>query len=341
LCSAFLKKNVFVSAAENPKDQHQFPTFASLKEAEAYSERAGDAYFEICYHLEGNLNLCMAEMRARYGQRTPIKPPKMQTGFVRETICPEGWPKHPKTLVVTLIACTRFRHEQTCHADTVGEAVAALVAEKKHEGTLHDSAFDPASFEPEGPADVESARYDLLRLCDWMESRLHFLTHNAWYRAPDCFSDDPERVHLANIGITQRHLADFSDRDRKPWEDIHTRAAIKHRGDLKTWGVVGKVQHDPEPRTWTHPDVDALIIGLWPLVVRYNWTYPDFLKVLECLLPSPTSGSDRRYPLDSAEGLKVHCRSICGLTKSGKGRSAQGLPEGWEIAERLFRPTGK
>src|ERR1019366_7650478 len=135
--------------------------------------------------------------------------------------------------------------------------------------------------------------------------------HKIWYGAPDCFSNDPDKVHLANIGFAQRHLAKFSERDRKRWEGIHERAAAKHQAELKLWGTVGKVQHDPQPRTWTHPGVDALIIGLWPLVVRYNWTYSDFLNVLEQLLPLPPDGSDRHYPLDTIESLKVHCRTIC------------------------------
>ena len=115
----------------------------------------------------------------------------------------------------------------------------------------------------------------------------------------------------------------------------------KTKPDMKKWGTVGKVQHDPDPRTWTHPHIDARIIGLWPLVVRYNWTYRDLLKVMERLLPSPADDGDRRYPLDSVESLKVHCRTICGLTKSVKGRSGAGLPKGWQIAERLFFTTGK
>jgi len=318
-----------------------FPIFGSLADAEAYSEKVGDVYFEICYHLEGKLNLCIAAMHELYANAPPTKRPKMQTGLVREVICPEGWPKHPKTLVATLLTCARFRHEETCHAYTVNEAMTAFVLEKEHDGTLRNAAFDRRTFEPWTPADAESARRDLLRLCDWIESRLHYGAHSAWYRAPDCFFDDADKAHLANIGIAQRHLGEFSERDRKRWEGIHARAAAKHRGDVKTWSTVGKVQHDPEPRTWTHPDVDARLIGLWPLVVRYNWTHPDFLKVLDQLLPLPPDGSERRYPLDSVESLKVHCRTICGLTKIGKGKSVKGLPEGWQIAERIFPRIGK
>ena len=327
--------------SEKPSRKHPFPSFASLAEAEAYSDKTGDTYFEICYHLEGKLNVCLKAMHDLYANAPPKKRPKMQTGLVRQIVCPEGWPKHPKTLIATLATCARFRREETCHAYTVNEAMTAFVLEKEFEGTLHDSAFDGRTFEPMTPADAENARYDLLRLCDWIESRLHYGIHNAWYCAPDCFSEDPEKEHLANIGIAQRYLANLPERDRKQWEGIHERAAAKHRGDLKKWGTVGKVQHDPEPRTWTHPNVDARIIGLWPLVERYNWTYSDLLGVLDRLLPAPTDKEERKYPLDSEASLKVHCRSVCGLTKRKKGKSADKLPEGWTIAAKLFAGMGK
>jgi hypothetical protein len=330
-----------VNEPYNLGDKQPFPTFASLEEAEAYSDKTGDAYFELCYHLEGNMNLCLQATRNLYANAPATKRPKMQTGLVREIICPDGWPKHAKTLVCTLAACGRFRHEDTCHAYTVNEAMTAFVLEKEHDGTLRNAAFDSRSFEPLTPADAEKARSDLLRLCDWLESRLHFGTHRAWYGAPDCFSDAPEKEHLANIGFAQRHLASFSERDRKRWQGIHERAAAKHQGDLKAWSTVGKVQHDPQPRTWTHPAVDACIIGLWPLVQRYNWTYSDLLKVLDKVLPTPLSNDDRKYPLDSEGSLKVHCRAICGLTKSKKGKSAEKMPEGWTIAEKLCTGMGK
>jgi hypothetical protein len=330
-----------VNPSNQPSDKQPFPTFASLAEAEAYSEKIGDAYYEICYHLEGKLNVCLKTMHDLYANAPASKRPKMQTGVVREIICPDGWPKHPKTLICTLAACGRFRHEDTCHAYTVNEAIMALMVEKENDGTLRKGAFDRRTFEPLTAADTENARAHLLRLCDWIESRLHYGTHVGWYGSPDCFSDDAERAHLANIGIAQRHLATFSERDRKRWAAIHERSAAKHQADLKAWGTVGKVQHDPEPRTWTHPAVDACIIGLWPLVVRYNWTYSDLLKVLDGLLVAPSANEDRKYPLDSEASLKVHCRSICGLTKNQKGKSAEKMPDGWTIAEKLLSGIGK
>lgn len=298
-------------------------------------------YFEICYHLEGDLNLCIYEMHEMYRNSPPAKRPKMQTGIVRKILCPQGWPRDQRTLIATLVSLTRFRHEDTCHAYTVNEAMTALVLEKTHNGNLRDAAFDSRTLEPCSKKDAENARADLLRLCDWIESRIHYGNHRAWYQAPETFSEDPDKVHLANLGTTQRYLAKFSERDRKRWEEMLLRTAVKHQADLKMWSAVGKAQSDPAPRTWTHPEVDALAIGLWPLVTRYNWTYADLLKVLETLLPLPANGNDRCYPLDCVESLKVHSRTICGLSKMTKGRTAEGLPSGWQIAEQLFCSRGK
>lgn len=330
-----------MSASGAPNPPGPFPTFGSLAEAEAYSDKVGDAYYEICYHLEGDLNLCIRAMHVLYTNAPANKRPKMQAGLVRETICPEGWPKHPQTLFATLIACARFRFEDTCHAYTIREAMTGFIREKEYEGTLQNAAFDRRTLEPWSAEDAADARKDLMRLCDWIESRLHCREHCAWYGCPDCFSDDPETVHLANIGVAQRRLAEFSERDWKRWEEIHHRAALKHGGNLKKWGIVGKVQHNPAPRTWTHPEVDTLLIGLWPLVARYNWTYTDLLNVLDKLLPAPAQNAERAYPLDSEASLKMHCRTVCGLAKSRKGKTAAKLPNGWQIAENLFPRKGK
>ncbi|MBI2929675.1 MAG: hypothetical protein HYY24_28775 [Verrucomicrobia bacterium] len=75
---------------DKPSRKLPFPTFASLAEAEAYSDKTGDAYFEICYHLEGNLNVCLKAMHDLYANAPPAKRPRMQTGLVREIVCPKG-----------------------------------------------------------------------------------------------------------------------------------------------------------------------------------------------------------------------------------------------------------
>ena len=257
-----------VNDSNQPSGKQPFPTFASLAEAEAYTDKIGDAYYEICYHLEGGLNVCLKTMHDLYANAPANKRPKMQTGVVREIICPDGWPKHLRTRIYTLAAFGRFRHEDTCHAYTVNEALKALTLESENDGSLRNAAFDRRTFEPLTAADAEEARSHLLRLCDWIECRLHYGTHVAWYGSPDCFSADADRVHLANIGIAQRHLATFSERDRKRWEAIHERAAQKYQADLKAWGTVGKVQHDPNHGRGRIPPLTraSSACGLWSSV---------------------------------------------------------------------------
>ncbi len=54
-----------VKSLDETNKKHIFPIFASLAEAEAYSEKTGDAYYEICYHLEGNINLSRQAIHGR------------------------------------------------------------------------------------------------------------------------------------------------------------------------------------------------------------------------------------------------------------------------------------
>jgi hypothetical protein len=328
---------------ENSNSLHPdspFPTFRSPAEAEAYSERTGDAYFEICYHLEGRLNLCAQKLHDLYAGVVKGTRPRMQTGVVRDFVCPDGWPKHPRTLISILLSLQRYSHEKTCHAHTIARAIRALEFENQLDTAHQDPVFNTATSEPRTAADTHLARNTLLRLCDWIESNLHFLTHRSWYHCPDSFEADPETSHLANIGFIQRHLANLSERDRRRWAEIHERSATQHQSNIKVWSTVGRVQHDPRPRTWTHPDVDERVIRLWPLMARHNWTYTDLLKVLDALLP-PCGHEDRRYPLDSEGNLKMHCRSICGLAKNQKGKTAEKMPEGFSVAQLLFSATGK
>jgi hypothetical protein len=304
-----------------------FPIFGTQEEAEAYSDQTGDAYSEMGHWLEGQLNLRLMEMHEAYVNLPPASR-KLQTGSLRQRLCPEQF--RPATKQAIVQTCGHFAKEETCHGYTVREALTGLQLEVRQRGLVLDLS------EP----DLKQSELVLGWICDWLESRLHSLTHRAWYVCPETFSPNADISHLSNLGFVQRQLADLPARDRERFHGLLDRGAKKFAGN-KVWPQVGKVMHDPQPRTWTHPEVDARIIGLWPLVVRYNWTYADLLKVLDRLLPAPGGGADRQYPLDSIESLKVHCRSVCGLSKQTKGKSAPGMPDGWAIAEKLFSRVEK
>jgi hypothetical protein len=311
----------------NPKDKRPFPIFASRDEAEAYSDKTGDAYLEICYWLEGRLNLCLAAMNDDYAALQPAKR-RLQTGVVRQRICREDF--RPATLQAILKSCQLYAKEETCHAYTVHEALTALELELN----FRSLRFDLAN------PDLKQTIVVLGWLCDWLESKMHYLTHQTCYVCPAAFSPDADISHLSNLGFVERHLANMPARDKERFHGLLDRGAKKYEG-TKLWPQVGKVMHDPQPRTWTHPQVDAILIGVWPLVIRYNWTYSDLLKVLDKLNPAPPGNEDRKYPLDSEASLKMHCRSVCGLTKNKKGKSAANMPEGWPIAAKLFLGMGK
>jgi hypothetical protein len=149
----------------------------------------------------------------------------------------------------------------------------------------------------------EIARCTIIRWGDWLDAAVHMRTHHRWHTAPACFDPDPEKRQLAALGNAQRHFA----------------------------------------RLWTYADVDTLIIALWPLVQRYNWTYRDLLNSIRPALrrqPSAPSGSEKShselkwsYPCEREHDLATYCRNVLGLRKSGKGVTAgDGRPTGYEVA---------
>ena len=170
-------------------------------------------------------------------------------------------------------------------------------------------------------------------MCDWFECLLHEHIHTEYYLKPMKFSRDKDILKLWNMGLNFQTMGNFSPWKRAQLLQQFATAATEYADRPELWAHVGKAMQKQKPRTWTHPKVDALIINLWPLVKHYNWTYEDLLNVVGKRLQIPMD----RYPCDSVDSLKVHCRTVLGLTKSCKGKSVGlgKLPEGWQIAEQL------
>ena len=83
---------------------------------------------------------------------------------------------------------------------------------------------------------------------------------------------------------------------------------------------------------WLYPDVDSLVISLWPLVTRYDWTYRDLLNVIRHGLKRPDA-----YPCDTEQAFATYCENVLGLRKTGQGASAKdGRPKGIEIALQIY-----
>jgi hypothetical protein len=182
----------------------------------------------------------------------------------------------------------------------------------------------------------------LVRWCDWLDAAVHLRTHRHWHYAPACFDPDPQTRWLAELGNAQLHLTDLDQRGQLAWLQDFAQAAVQFRGSPKLAALAKGMKSDP---SWQYADVDTLVISLWPLVTRYNWTYRDLLNTIGPALQRPScppSDSDSslctlhpalRYPCSREQEFATYCANILGLRKSGKGATAKsGHPKGHDIA---------
>ncbi len=202
-----------------------------------------------------------------------------------------------------------FEHE--CFSDHIGPKTMNLARRSAEAGRL--------------------MRRTVERWCEWIDALNHFEAHAAWHLQPVEFDLDPEKRELAALGINQRNFAALDDSTKAHWHWHHGEAAEPFK-DSPKWSTLGKAMASDDERIWQQPHLDIVIISIWPLLKRQNWTYRDLMEVARMILPSP-----HRYPLESEQALASYCQNVLGLRKSGAtGRSSpDGKPRGWEVALKL------
>jgi len=127
-------------------------------------------------------------------------------------------------------------------------------------------------------------------------------------------------------------LNDFS----KAWWEWHHSEAAERFKDSPKWPTLGKIMAAPLREDNRPAGVDEIVICLWPLVKRHNWTYRDLMTVVRKVLPTP-----HRYPLEREQDLAAYCPNVLGLRKppGQPGKSSRdGCPPGSEVALKLCRP---
>ena len=170
----------------------------------------------------------------------------------------------------------------------------------------------------------------IIRWCDWLDAAIHHRTHRHWHLAPACFDPDPETRHLANLGHAQSNLARLDQRAKACWL-LDFAAAVEHYQDSPKWSALGQGMNAESARSWTYPELDTLVIALWPMVSAHNWTYLDLLNVIRPALERPSA-----YPCDTEQNFATYCCSILGLQKVGRGKTARdGRPAGYDVARKL------
>jgi hypothetical protein len=175
------------------------------------------------------------------------------------------------------------------------------------------------------------ARQSIERWCAWIDASVHLLTHSCWHSSRACFDPDPDKRDLACLGVIQRHFARQPESIKMLWQHVYSEAAERFK-DSPKWPALGQAMSSQSDKPWTYRQLDTLIISLWPLLKRHNWTYRDLMNVTRSLISRPDA-----YPCQREQDFSVHCLTVLGLRKTGRGKSSpDGRPPGHQIAREIY-----
>jgi hypothetical protein len=115
-------------------------------------------------------------------------------------------------------------------------------------------------------------------------------------------------------------------------------AALRVRRTLKRWcrwmeALVHFQVHEQRHAFSTHRQFDKLIILLWPLVLRHNWSYRDLLNLLRSL-----GKCEKSFPCLSEIQLAEYCETalrLCLRDRTTSGKKNSGAAQ--VVAGRLFK----
>ena len=333
---------------ENPAPIRRLPFMRNFEDAEAFFEKEHDPFYLAAFLIQCWLGGLVIRAAAQYAENKNPKERSLQTGECWRSFV-EFLNLKPEKPCHYLLSCLfRFSALNDSPGNSLRHALVPLTIEHRVTGDY----FGPQSplITRHSPLATELCRRTIIRWCDWLDAEIHLRTHRRWHESPACFDPDPETRHLAALGNAQRHLAKLDDRAKACWlADFAT--AAEHFQNSPKWAALGKAMANDSDPQWQYPDVDTLVIALWPLVKAYNWTYRDLLNVIRPALarPSPTAPNSKfrpspdsalrtphsalNYPCGSEQEFAVYCANVLGLRKKAKGVSAKnGRPKGSEIA---------
>jgi len=168
------------------------------------------------------------------------------------------------------------------------------------------------------------------RLCDWLDAITHWRIHERFYVSPISFDVDPDTRELAGIGWQQKHFSQLAAVTKAYWQLHHDEAAQRFK-DSPKWATVGKAMYSEKTRYQSYPQLDELLIWLWPLVKKHEWTYRDLLNVARAITSRAT------YPCNTERKLATYCINVLGLHKRRAGKTSRnGEPKGCGAALRLY-----
>ena len=179
-------------------------------------------------------------------------------------------------------------------------------------------------------------RSSTVRLCDWLDSALHFRILLEWHIIPNCFDPDPQKRELAYLANNKRNFDQLSESSQAHWLN-HMSDAVQELPNSPKWAAFRQISSAPQPerRPWPSQLLDRAIIKLWPLVKHHHWSAADLLYVLRKALPPGDLA-----PCPDETALAAHCADFLGLRYVGlqSRRRRDAEPPACQVALRLCPP---
>ena len=211
-------------------------------------------------------------------------------------------------------------------------------------GTEHDitgefigkHALSPLRASPEQVLTL--VRSTIIRLCDWLDSYLHYWNLRHWHLLPQCFDPDPQKRQWAFLAVNRRHFDSMDQKSQAHYLN-HMSDQIDDVRESKKWAEFVAASKNPAPQPdslpWPNELLDASIIKLWPLVKRHGWSSPELLATLRELRPPSVL-----QPCSDPATLADYCSHVLGLRRDGlrsnrnRGKNLPGL----KVALHLLEP---
>jgi hypothetical protein len=188
------------------------------------------------------------------------------------------------------------------------DAAAALSIEHEITGEFLGN-HTPRAMAEEPQKLLALIRSTTMRLCDWLDALLHFHALQEWHLMPDCFDPDPQKRELAYLAINRQNFDSMSERSQVHWLTHMADTALELKKSPK-WEVYRQraAAPAPRPRPWPTERLDQVLVRLWPVLKRYDWSSAHLLCVLRRILKSAELG-----PCIDESALIAYCANDLSL----------------------------
>lgn len=304
------------------------PFMDTMDDALRISGETQDNFYVTVFMLEAWLGRITCHIVAEYSEKKQAKDRRLQKGVAKRYYNEMFGHTQDDEIRHIFAHVVRFAEHDDSQSEIIFKVFGMLGADMPFAAWPDPSTLARESFVREG---VLQVRQFLDRMCDWVEAQIHRDTHVHTWLSPVSFHPDPETREIACVGVLQRNYPKLDEAAQKRWR-AHYEDLAKRHADSAKWKMMGKAMASEETKEPHHPKVDQIVILLWPLVKRHNWTYRELMIVVGEVLPD-----HRGYPCDREQDLATYCANVLGLRKGKTNRPPRRkVIPGLDVARKIF-----